>query len=391
MTNSNVPIGNQFFRVVARAPTYQDRISVPLGAIIGSSIPVVLKPYHSGGYALESVPETQNPVVAFFQNIGNDVVHFFFSSPAPTIQAHVVVGAPSGGSADLSVAPNQKLTSPRLAAAPGGTLRVAGEIVGAASLIGQDGSGFKVAVPVVSHDGGSIVSHDGGSVIGHDGGSVISHDGGTLTYGSSSGGGGSLAGRRVTPKGPGPTQPTFTGLMKIDGNFDEYAGTLIIAIAGTNTLSQGAQQYDQLVVGGTASLFGGTLSFGLFNPDDQTNQAGVFAPPAGATFDLVVATNIVVSATYSVNGPVPGNWSLVTRPDGLRALRLVLASLPPPSLTLSPTASILQLSYPNNYTGYTVQSTPTLSPPNWTTFSTGTNLVMLSPTNSSGFFRLSKP
>jgi hypothetical protein len=375
VTNSGVPVGHQFFRVVASAPTYEDRISVPVGVIIGSSRPFVTKGYTSGKYALENVPETQNPVVAFFQNIGTAVVHFFFSSPAPKLQAHVVVGAPSGGSADLTVAPGQKVTAPAIAATTGGTLYVGGEINGDVSVISNDGGS------IVAQGAGNVVPPGASYSVSQD--AVVSNDGGSLTYGSSSGGG-------VFAKDPGPTQPTFIGLMTIDGNFDQYAGRLLIAIAGTNTLSQGAQQFDQLVVGGTASLLGGALVMGLFNPDNQTNLVGIFQPPVGATFDLVVASNLVVSSDYVVTGPILGSWSIVTRPDGLQALRLVVTSLPP-LLTLERSGSLLQLRYPTNYTGFTVQSAQTLSAPNWTTFSTGTNVVTLSPTNASRFFRLSKP
>ena len=201
--------------------------------------------------------------------------------------------------------------------------------------------------------------------------------------------------RWPSPKGPGPTQPTFTGLMTVNGNYSQFAGgALLIAIAGTNTASTGAQQYDQLVVRDQANLAGGRIDFGLFNPDNQTNQAGVLQPVAGDTFDVVVASNIVTHA-LTVRGRIWGdglhfNWSVVTRPDGRQALRLVATHVPP-RLFLQTAGSQLQLVYPTNYTGYTVQSAPTLSSPSWTPFSTGTNLVVLSPTNSSGFFRLSKP
>jgi hypothetical protein len=182
--------------------------------------------------------------------------------------------------------------------------------------------------------------------------------------------------------------------MTVNGNYSQQDGTaLVIGIAGTNTMSSGAQQYDQLVVSGRADL-GGRIGFVLFNPDNQTNQAGVFQPVAGDTFDVVVASNIVTHA-LTVRGPIWGdglhfNWSVVTRPDGRQALRLVATHVPPP-IALQRTGSKLQLIYPTNYTGYTVQSTPTLSPTNWTTFSTGTNVVILNPTNTSGFFRLSHP
>jgi len=65
--------------------------------------------------------------------------------------------------------------------------------------------------------------------------------------------------------------------------------------------------------------------------------------------------------------------------------------LVPPRLFLQNAGTALQLIYATNYTGYVVQSSPALSPVAWAAFSTGTNMVALSPSNSSRFFRLSKP
>lgn len=391
VTNSAVPGGNQFFRVVASAPTYEDRISVPLGASIGPPTPVVPHSLSSGQYQLESFPDLFTPIGAFFQNIGSGVMHLVFGNPTTQVNAAVVVGAAQGGSADLIVGPGQKVTAPDLAASTGATMYVSGEIVGNASLIGQDGSGIVAqgAGNIVAQGGGNIVAEGAGNAVSHDGGTVISNDGGTLTYAPTSGGASALRLNGHQPKGP-PPQPTFTGQMKVDGNFDQYAGTLLIAVAGTNTLTQGAQQYDQLVVGGTASLLGGILSVGVFNPENPTNQIGVFQPAVGDTFDLVVASNLVVSTAYSVIAPFPGSWSIVTRPDGLQSLRLVVAP-PPPTLSYQLMGSIIQLSYPSNYTGYIIQSTPALSPASWTDLSAGTNVITLPITNASLFFRLNKP
>jgi hypothetical protein len=148
------------------------------------------------------------------------------------------------------------------------------------------------------------------------------------------------------------------------------------------------------VVSGTANLLGGRIAFGLFNPNDQTNQAGLFQPPDGATFDVVVATNIVLG-TVQVQGPIWGDGlcfsgSVVTRTDGMQAVRLVATHVAP-RLFLQTAGAQFQLAYPTNYTGYTVESAPTLAPTSWTAFSTGTNLVVLNPTNTSQFFRLVKP
>jgi hypothetical protein len=183
--------------------------------------------------------------------------------------------------------------------------------------------------------------------------------------------------------------------MTIDGNYSQFpGGTLVIGIAGASTLSDGAQQYDQLVVKGTANLLGGTIAFGLFNPTDQTNQVDRFRPPEGAYFDVVVATNIVAGAVQ-IRGPVWGNGlffsgSVVTRSDGMQAVRLVATPVAP-RLFLQNANSRFQLVYATNFVGYTIESTPSISSPNWTAFSSGTNRVDLNPSNASQFFRLMKP
>jgi len=179
--------------------------------------------------------------------------------------------------------------------------------------------------------------------------------------------------------------------MTINGNYYQFGGTLMIGIAGTNTLDEGAQQFDQLVVSGTAYLIGGGIAFELFDPDDQTNRADVFQPADGATFDVVVASNIVASAVH-IRGPVWGDGlffsgSVVTCDDGLQAVRLTATHIPA-QIFLQNAGSELHLVYGTNYTGYTVESSPNLS--DWSTFSTGTNVVELNPTDANQFFRLSK-
>jgi hypothetical protein len=79
---------------------------------------------------------------------------------------------------------------------------------------------------------------------------------------------------------------------------------------------------------------------------------------------------------------------VVTRDDGLQAVRLMVTHTPP-QIFIQNAGSEFHLLYGTNYTGYTVQSSPDLT--NWSTFSTGTNVVPLSLTNPSQFFRLSKP
>jgi hypothetical protein len=80
--------------------------------------------------------------------------------------------------------------------------------------------------------------------------------------------------------------------------------------------------------------------------------------------------------------------SIVTRGDGLQAIRLTATHIPP-QIFIQNANSAFQLIYATNYTGYTVESSTNLS--DWSAFSTGTNVIPLSLTNSSQFFRMSKP
>ena len=80
--------------------------------------------------------------------------------------------------------------------------------------------------------------------------------------------------------------------------------------------------------------------------------------------------------------------SVVTRDDGLQAVRLMATHIPP-QVFIQNAGSKFSLVYGTNYTGYTLESSPDLV--KWSTFSTGTNVVKLNPTNAGQFFRLSKP
>jgi len=418
LNTTNLPLGQQFFRVVASAPTYFDRISESRGPFnIEAALTTVTKTTSGSGYhtlSLDDDSAMQDPVIVYEEAVFNAVLQLTFTLNFKQYNAALTLAAEQYASAELIVGKNQTLKIPAVNAGPNASVVDPGTITGDVSLIGN-----AVAAPignaggvltvntitgakVVSNDGGSIISAGGGNLISEDSLGIVSAGGGNLV----SAGGGNLAGHTVAavpvagktpltprPKIPTPTQPTFTGQMTINGNYSQFPGTaLIIGIAGTNTLAQGAQQFDQLVVSGQANLLGGTIAFGLFDPDDQTNLANVFQPPDGATFDVVVASNIVVHALHLL-GPVWGDGlffkgGVVTRDDGLQAVRLMATHIPP-RIFLQNAGSALQLIYATNYTGYTVESSTNLS--NWSAFSTGTNVVPLSLTNSSQFFRMSKP
>ena len=398
---TNLPIGAAVsFRVIASAQDYVDLVSALLGPFqIGPPLPVNSTTISTG--STRTVQDFLGIGGAFmnFIHVVGVTVHLIPADNTTTTQGAITLSADQGGSVDLVLTKGQTLTAPGgVNVGPRASVFVLGNVNGSVS----------VGIPVVSNDGGSVISNDGGSFAANALALQLAQNGliGEKGNGMVSAGGGNVTGHTVAavsvgsktpltprPNIPAPTQPTFTGQMTINGNYSQFPGTaLIIGIAGTNTLSDGAQQFDQLVVSGQANFLGGTIVFELLDPDDQTNLANAFQPPDGATFDVVVASNIVVNALHLL-GPVWGDGlffkgGVVTLTNGLQAVRLMATHIPP-RIFLQNAGSALQLIYATNYTGYTVESSTNLS--NWSAFSTGTNVVPLSLTNASQFFRLSKP
>jgi hypothetical protein len=414
---TNMPVGAQYFRVVASAPAYADRISTALGTFtIEASLPVIAKTISSStNYSLQSVGEMQNPAIVLLEAIDGASTFCTVGDKDEYIAALALAGEQYAFT-ELAINPGQSLTLPAVDVLPNASIVLKGTINGDVALISQDGNGIVAqgggnivaqgggnitfdtgTAAIVAQGGGNIVAQGGGNIVAQGGGNIVAQGGGNVVVSPQAAENAlaSLIQKKGQIKPFDLTQPTFTGQMMINGDYSQFPGTeLVIGIAGTNTLNDGAQQFDQLVVSGTANLIGGMIAFGLLDPDDQTNQADVFQPPDGATFDVVVASNIVVNA-LAVSGPIWGDGqffsgSVVTRDDGLQAVRLTATHIPP-RIFLQSARSALQLIYATNFTGYAVQSATSLSSSNWTTFSTGTNVVMLSPTNSSRFFRLSKP
>ena len=397
---------NVFFRVIASASDYVDLVSADLGPFdIRAPLPVTTTTLTTGGTrTLQSFDLGQ-----FFHAVGV-FVHLIPADNTTTIQGAITLTADQGGGIDVLIKKGQEVKTAGLNVQAHAMVLLSGTIDGPVS----------VGIPVVSNDGGSVVgvngsalASDGGTaglaaqiaqnlLIGQDGSGLIGQDGSGLIGQDGSGltgqAGHAVSVESKTPLTPSPkltppTQPTFTGQMTVNGNYSQFPGTaLIIGIAGTNTLDEGAQQFDQLVVNGQVNFEGGTIVFVLLDPDDQTNLANAFQPPDGATFDVVVASNIVVNALHLL-GPVWGDGmffkgGVVTLTNGLQAVRLMATHIPP-QIFLQNAGPEFHLLYGTNYTGYTVQSSPDLT--NWSTFSTGTNVVPLSLTNASQFFRLSKP
>ena len=421
LVTSDVPLGTRYFRVIASAPGYADLAS---DNVFG---PLTVEPLRervvenkpSGTYSLQGLAGVQNPWEVYIQAIAQASVFIVtdLGQFAHLIaQAAITLVADLAAEARLTIGADQALTAPavsigrnttfvlpgtcncdvRLIGLDGASLigNDSGTLIGfdAASLTGIRASGSLVAsdgASLVATDGASVISHDSSSIVSHDSGSLIGNDGGTLQALNPA-----MNGKLTRQSVQAAATPAFTGVMTVNGNYTQEAGTgLAIAIAGMNTASTGAQEYDQLAVSGRADL-AGVIGFGLFNPADQTLATGLFQPVVGATFDVVVASTIVTH-NLIVRGPVWGDglgfrWSVVQREDGKQALRLVAVRLAP-MMVIRPGATLWEIAYPTNFTGFSLQRSASLTNPNWTLFSTGTNRVTIDRTNAAGFYRMFKP
>jgi hypothetical protein len=406
-TTSELPVGTRYFRVVASAVTYVDRVSEALGPFtIGASLPV--EEFRVSGparYSLASLPEPPDIRLILIQVWGEDAVEFIMESSDKEniIKDALAFYAEQNASVRLTVNPGQSLTSLGINIGPNASLILGGTINGSlnlhsqivsndgATIVANDGATLMGRnASIVSGGGGNIVSGGGGNIISGGGGNIVSGGGGNIVSG---GGGNSPVGAGMRSMAAPSTGPAFTGVMTVNGDYRQEAGTgLVIAIAGANTASTGFQEYDQLAVSGRADL-GGTIGFSLFDPSNLTNQVNIFQPPAGAIFDVVVAANIVTHDLI-VRGPMWGdglhfNWSVVNRTDGKQALRLVAAPIAP-FLVIQRSDAVWEVAYPENFTGYVLQRSATLTTPNWTLFSNSTNRVKIDTIGSTGFFRMLK-
>jgi hypothetical protein len=423
-STSDLPLGTNFFRVIASAPTYADRISAVLGPLtIGAPLPRVEISRSSGSYSLQSISELENPREVYVRAVAEASAHFFFNPALANellIKAAITLEAAQNAEARLTIEKNQSLTLPGLNIGQNTSLILGGTINGSLSLIGNDGATLigndgstligndgstligmdhatlqairgsgalnPTLAPLIGNDGASVISRDGAGILTRDGAGIITQGGGTFRPSGFASGGATMSALAIAA-------PSFTGVMTVNGDYRQESGTgMSIAIAGTNTLSTGSQEYDQLTVSGRADL-GGVIGFGLFNRSDKTLTTGLYQPALGATFDVVVATNIVTH-DLMVRGPIWGdglhfNWSVVDRPDGKQALRLVAANIAP-FLVVQPTDNGLEVAYPMNFTGYILQRSSTLTAPNWTILSNSTNRVKIDTTGSTGFFRMLK-
>jgi hypothetical protein len=422
-----VPIGRVSFRVIAYAPDHADLISGVLGPF--DVIPTVsvetAKVTQGGSYSLQSLPGWLEGAGNFIVNAVGAVVRVFVPEKASTTGA-VTLTAAAGGTTTLTVEKGQVLTAGGVNVGSSSSAIITGTLAGSlvvnpllgvdagtlagdsqTSLVGRNLSTAEFIAtaslvqrsdsPVISARGGSVVSSSGGGLIGVDAGSLIGVDGGTIVGGD----GGPMpevAGKRLTgnadPASSSGIQPSFTGPIRVTGDYTQAPGAaLMIGIAGIRSSPDGLQQYDQLVVGGRANFLGGRIIFGLFNPENASATTGRFEPAVGSSFDVVVARSIQITG-LTVRGPIWADgrffrWGVVTRPDGLQALRLVVVNVPP-IMGHRLVESGLELSYPTNYVGYRLESSTLGNPTTWSPVSTSAGPHVVPTTENARFYRVSK-
>ncbi|HEX7652995.1 MAG TPA: hypothetical protein VF607_05780, partial [Verrucomicrobiae bacterium] len=304
LDTTNLPVGGTiYFRATASAPGYLDSSTSAQGPYnitpllppqtdqITSDTIVALGNYAGANSGLDLHLHTTNCATLQLQVAGN-------TSVSSTLGLQ---GGRDCGGASLNIAANSQLTSGRTAIGTGATVENQGTINGTVLLIGQDGNGLigQDGNGLIGQDGNGLIGQDGNGLIGQDGNGIVAQGGGNMTFSRSTAaivaqgggnivaqgggnivaqgggnivaqGGGNIVAQGggnvvTTPKGAikphtGGTQPTFTGRMIVNGDYHQFAGNLIIGIAGTNTLDNGAQQYDQLIVHGNANLVGGTIA-----------------------------------------------------------------------------------------------------------------------------------
>ncbi len=313
------------------------------------------------------------------------------TAPTVVLGQGSLVALKGGLKADVTVGTEASLGKNPATFLPGGmTALIGSDLAGVVSndgagLIGQDGANL------VSDNGGQVLSHNGNSIVAAGGGNLIGNDGAGLIGNDGAGFGPQSFGLQGLA---GATPPSFTGLMTVDGNYSQLPdGGLSIAIAGTAFNAEGDKYYDRLLVSGTATI-SGIVGFDLYDPL-EVNGGTPFQPAVGDYFDVVVAKEIVTT-NLLVRGPIWADgrhmvWGVVTNfPGGLQSLRLYAANAAPP-IAIGRTVYGLDLLYPTNYSGFTLEGSTTLAPGSWSTFSTATNRVTIDPSGPGMFFRLYKP
>jgi hypothetical protein len=188
LNTTNLPLGQQFFRVVASAPTYFDRNSASVGPfnIEAALIPFTITTSGAGYHVLDlnAPPEMQDPAkMVYLTAVANAIVQYIITGNLEQELAAVTLAADQFASVELKVGTGQTLTLPALNAGPGASVELKGTINGEVTLISQDGGSF------ISQDGGSltydavpagIVASGAGNIVASGAGNIVASGAGNI-------------------------------------------------------------------------------------------------------------------------------------------------------------------------------------------------------------------
>jgi hypothetical protein len=414
-STSQVPTGHRYFRVIASATGFADRISTILGPIdIVDPLQKVADPV-SGTKQINvsTLPSVTQPVEVDVNALGNSVITLLMDPDLTTqkIQAALKMAGDAGSLVKLIVEKGKSLITPELIVAVNSSVELKGTLDGNINLIGKELKTVLQKDPALAGEVASALMAHGDLQL------AINLSQGNLHLSDllalASDGQGVLGAEELPPLPPGfPPQASqaisreplsrilaaavatdLTGEMTVTGDYSQSLDSgLAILIGETNAVAGGSLEYDRLVVGGTARL-SGVIGFGFVNLRTGTNDQDSFQPPVGSVFDVVIASNIITT-NLIVRGPVWADgrhfqWRVVNLNDGNQAVRLTTVDVAP-SIAIE-TGATPQIVFPKNYAGYSLQQSDSLTTGTWTTMATGTNRVNIDLTASTRFFRLIKP
>lgn len=414
-TTSDIPTGHQYFRVVASASGYADRISIVRGPIdVSDPLPKVEDTVSSTIQVdVAKLPSVTEPVEVDVNAIGNSVVTLLMDPnlTSEKIQAALKLAGDPGSWVKLIVEKGQSLVTPELIAAVNSSVVLKGTLDGNINLIGKELKTVLQKDPALAGEIASTLMAHGDAQLAINLAQGNLHLTDLLSLGSDGQGvqgAVELSGAAAAAFSPASSQAaekrtlerTFaaavstdlTGEITVTGDyFQSLDSGLAILIGGTNGPSGGSMEYDRLVVGGTARL-SGVIGFGFVNLANGANDQTAFQPPVGAIFDVVVASNIL-TANLVIRGPVWADgrhfqWRVVNLEDGTQALRLTAVNVAP-SIAFE-TGATPQIVFPINYSGYALQARDSLSSGSWTTIASGTNRVNIDLSAPARFYRLIK-
>lgn len=324
----------------------------------------------------QSLPPLPPGVTWNLQSTGGDLK---ISLPGDPPASRLNIGAAVGSSLTAVLPQGAKAFADGINALKGTTLALPGAVVGTIKNVGGT---LGHALAPISQAAATFDQMFGASFKGFFSGSTLSPAPVENSI--------ALQSSRFTPAAV--AQP-ITGSITIEGDYDQAPeGKLVIAIAGITYSELGPKDYDRLTVTGAATL-SGTLAFTFLDANDALNNSNPFVPPAGSQFDVLIAGRIE-AANLVVLGPLAGDrkfeWAIVDLLDGTQALRLISTASIAVRLSILETADSIEISYPSEASGYTIETTTDLGS-SWTAFPSSTTRVTITPDGTARFFRLRKP